>query len=158
MQNQPDPVMHRAAAGLAAAQRGDRAGARSIFDELWVGIGGDEGDPFHRCAIAHWMADVQDDPKDELEWDLRALDAAGSVTDARVADAGMPGPASALHPSLHLNLADVYLRLDDEERSRAHLEMGRSTIGSLPDDGYAAMIRDGFDRVEQQLGRPSQQA
>lgn len=149
--------MERAAEALAAGQRGDRAGARSIFEELWVDIGGDHGDPFHRCALAHWMADVQDDPNDELEWDLRALDAAGSVTDARVAEAGMPGPASALYPSLHLNLADVYLRLDDQERSRSHLELGRSTIGSLPDDGYAAMIREGLDRVEQRLGRTDSQ-
>lgn len=151
MQNQPDQVMERAAEGLAAGQRGDRAAARSIFDELWTQIGGDAGDPLHRCAIAHWMADVQDDPHEELAWELRALDAADSVTDARAEQAGMAANAAALYPSLHLNLADVHLRLGNEERSRAHLALGRSTIDSLPDDGYTAMIREGLTRVEEQL-------
>jgi hypothetical protein len=34
------------------------------------------------------MADVQDDVREELQWDQRALAAAGLLTDARLAQAG----------------------------------------------------------------------
>jgi hypothetical protein len=49
---------------------GDREEARSRFTALWDEIG-DEGDPLHHCTLAHFMADAQDDPEEELVWDLR---------------------------------------------------------------------------------------
>ena len=40
------------------------------------------------------MADVQDDLREELAWDLRALAAADLITDERAARAGLTRPVS----------------------------------------------------------------
>jgi hypothetical protein len=97
MQGQPQPR-------IALCQRGDREAARQLLTEAWEQVGPD-GDPFHRCAIAHWMADVQDDEREEIVWDLRALAAAELITSERPRQAGLTTPVRALSPSLHLNLA-----------------------------------------------------
>ncbi len=60
-----DDIMQRFADGLAASQGGDRELARATFATIWAEVG-DDGDPLHRCAIAHAMADVQDDLDAEL--------------------------------------------------------------------------------------------
>ena len=78
----PDGVMARIGQAMELAQQGRRDDARTLFAGLWDELGPD-GDPLHRVTVAHWMADVQDDPRDELTWDERALEAAGSVTDER---------------------------------------------------------------------------
>lgn len=56
--------------GMELSQRGERAAARRVFADVWEQVGGEDGDPLHRCALAHAMADVQDDVHDELTWDL----------------------------------------------------------------------------------------
>ena len=52
----------------------------------------------HRCGLAHAMADVQDDVRQELVWDQRALAAADLLTGARVAQAGVMLPVAGLVP------------------------------------------------------------
>jgi hypothetical protein len=146
----PDAVMTRVGEGIALSQAGNRAAARSLFDELWEQVGGD-GDPLHRCAVAHWMADLQDDPADELHWDLLALTAADSLTAVRATEGGVTTPVSAMYPSLHLNIADAYLRLHDEDRARQHLARGLASAKALPDDGYGQMIRSGLARLAERL-------
>ncbi len=94
--------------GIGLRERGEREAARRLFAELWDEIGGDAGDTFHRCAIAHFMADVQDKVEDELAWDLRALAAAEALSDDRVAQCGLSTPVAAFYPSLHLNLGECY--------------------------------------------------
>ncbi|MEW2442956.1 hypothetical protein [Micromonospora marina] len=86
-------------------QHGRREDARDLFTRIWDEIGGEQGDPLHVCVLAHAMADVQDDVRQELVWDRRALAAADLLTDEQVARAGVPMPAAGLYPSLHLNLA-----------------------------------------------------
>lgn len=146
-----DPVMGRIATAMGLGQQGERDAARRDFAGIWADIGGEAGDPFHRCALAHSMADVQDDVHDELLWDERALAAADALTDERVAEGGVPAGVAALYPSLHLNLADCHRRLGDQVAARRHLERGRAALGALPDDGYGRMIRDGFDRLAERL-------
>lgn len=128
-------------------QRGEREAAREVFAEVWAEIGGESGDPLHVCVLAHAMADVQDDPAEELVWDLRALAAVGAVTDERVAAAGVPLSVAGLYPSLHLNLCECYRKLGDRERAREQLELARGRLGALGDDDYGRLIRDGFVRV-----------
>jgi len=131
--------------------QGRREDARHLFARIWEEIGGENGDPLHVCVLAHSMADVQDDVRQELIWDQRALTAAGLITGDRVAQAGVPLSVAGLYPSLHLNLADCYRRLDDPGRAREHLEQARAGIGALGDDDYGRLIRDGLDRLTQQL-------
>lgn len=148
---EPDAIMTRIGKGIELGQRGELDAARSLFAEVWEEIGPD-GDAFHRCALAHSMADVQDDVHEELVWDLRALQAADSVTDERARQAGVGGQVSGFYPSLHLNLGEDYRKLGELDRARDHLEQGRAAVGALGDDGYGRMIKNGLDRLADRLG------
>lgn len=132
-------------------QRGQRAAARDLFAQIWDEIGGEQGDPLHVCVLAHSMADVQDDVRQELIWDLRALTAAGLLTDDRVAQAGVPLSVAGLYPSLHLNLGECYRKLGDLGRAREHLQHARSGMGALGDDEYGRLIKSGLERLEREL-------
>lgn len=149
----PEATLSRIAAAVEHGARGERDRARSILTDLWERIG-TTGDALHRCALAHAMADLQDEPDVELRWDLLALQAADGVTDDRLRLAGMPGPVAGLYPSLHLNLAEDYRKLGNTAAARRHLELGRAAASSLGDDGYGQMVRRGLDALGGQLADP----
>ena len=96
-------------------------------------------------------ADVQDDAAEELKWDLRALEAADSLTDERAAHAGVASPVAGFYPSLHLNLAECYRKLGDLQRAREHVRRGIAAVGTLGDDSYGRMIKGGLDRLAERL-------
>jgi hypothetical protein len=144
--------MTRIAGGIALRERGDREGARAVFAQIWDEIGREGGDPFYRCALAHSMADAQDDPRLELRWDLEALAAADLLTDERAARGGVAGPVAGFYPSLHLNLGECYRKLGDLDRARQHLDRGRAALGALGHDGYGQMIKNGLDGLAARLG------
>jgi hypothetical protein len=58
---------------------------------------------------------------------------------------------AALHPSLHLNLSECYRKLGDLPRARDHLQHARTNIDQLADDDYGRLIRDGLNRLSEQL-------
>ncbi|MFI7537419.1 tetratricopeptide repeat protein [Streptosporangium sp. NPDC049376] len=148
-----DPTMTRIGQGVELHHhQGQREAARDVFARIWDDIGGEQGDPLHVCVLAHSMADVQDDVRQELMWDLRALAAAGLLTDERVAQAGSPLSVAGLYPSLHLNLSECYRKLGDFDRAREHLQQARAGVGALDDDGYGRLIRGGLERLAEQLG------
>jgi hypothetical protein len=147
-----DPTITRIGQGVELHHhRGQREAARDLFVQIWDDIGGEQGDPLHVCVLAHAMADVQDDVRQELIWDQRALAAADLVTDERVAQAGVTLPVAGLYPSLHLNLGECYRKLGDLGRAREHLQQAQATIGALGDDGYARLIKDGLERLAERL-------
>lgn len=146
-----EPTMVRIGEGLKLSQRGERDAARRVFAEIWSDIGEDSGDPLHRCTLAHAMADVQDDAAEELLWDLRALEAAGLISDERAAEAGVKGSVRAFYPSLHLNVGECYRKLGDPDLARAHAERGRAAAGELGKDSYGEMIRNELDRLAERL-------
>ncbi|MER7418351.1 hypothetical protein ABT346_16470 [Micromonospora peucetia] len=145
-QNDADEVMASIGHALELGQAGDRAAARDALTELWHRIG-DTGDALHRCTIAHHLADLQDSVADELRWDRRALAAVTDLRNERVQQHDVSLRVRAFLPTLHLNLADGYRRAGDGERARHHLTVASPLAVELPDDGYGAMIRDGFARV-----------
>ena len=147
----PDDVLVRVGTAIALGGTGHRAEASALLSTLWQDIGGELGDPLHRCAIAHSMADAQDDPTEELRWDVRALEAAGLLTDERVIRAGMPGSAAGLFASLHLNLGDCYRRLGDRDSAREHLHRGIAALPALDEAGDGSMVREGLDRLGRRL-------
>jgi len=149
---EPDEIMTRIGRGTELSQQGERDRARQLFAEVWEEIGPD-GDPFHRCGLAHSMADVQDDPRQELVWDLRALEAADLITDDRARRAGVTSPIAGFYPSLHLNLGEVYRKLGDMSAARRHLDAGQAAIGALSDDGYAKLIKNGLAALAIRLSK-----
>ncbi|MFI1966405.1 hypothetical protein ACH429_20235 [Streptomyces pathocidini] len=146
-----DAVMTRIGQAVMLHRGGDREEARNRFAALWAEIG-EEGDPFHRCTLAHYMADTQDDPAEELEWDVRALQAADSLTDARVGAHHASLAVRAFYPSLHLNLAADYAQLGRPGAARHELARARACAGALGDDEYGDGIRAEIARLELELG------
>ncbi|WP_328321658.1 hypothetical protein [Streptomyces sp. NBC_00388] len=145
-----DAVMGRIGQVIMLLHGGDREEARNRFAGLWEEIGA-AGDALHRCTLAHYMADTQDDPEDELLWDLRALAAAESLDDARAGRHDATVAVRGFYPSLHLNLAADYLKLRRREAARLHLGRARSATGALADDGYGDGVRAAIDRLEWRL-------
>ena len=105
------------------------------------------------------MADLQDDVRDELRWDLRALAAADDVTEERAQAFARQFNGAldvrALYPSLHLNLGDDYRRLGASAQAREHLALAQQCMHVLPDDGYGRMIRGGIASLAERLGVPA---
>jgi hypothetical protein len=119
---------------------GDREEARNRLGDLWLEIG-ETGDPLPRCTLAHYMADAQDDPGDELAWDLRALTAAQGDSPA----------VRVFRPALHLSLAADYVKLHRPEAARLHLDRARAAAHVLGDDGYGRGVRTRIARLRHQL-------
>ena len=150
----PDALLTRIGQVVMLHHGGDREEARERLLGLWAELG-EDGDPLHRCTLAHYLADTQDDPTDELAWDLRALSAADELTDGRDAgDAGQKGAVAvrAFYPSLHLNLAADYVKLDRPDAARTHIRRARTACAVLADDGYGNGVRAAIGRLELRLG------
>jgi len=148
----PDAVLTRIGQVVMLHHAGDREEARHRYLVLWAEIG-EHGDPLHRCTLAHYLADTQDDPGDELAWDLRALSAAEELAQDDTAERhGGRLAARALYPSLHLNLAADYDRLGHREAARLHLRRARSAADALADDRYGERVRAAIRRLETRLG------
>jgi len=165
----PDAVLTRIGQVVMLHHGGDREEARERLLGLWAELG-EDGDPLHRCTLAHYLADTQDDPTDELAWDLRALSAADELADGR--NTGNPGEAEdtgntgdtgdvgqegaiairAFYPSLHLNLAADYVKLDRPDAARTHIRRARDACTVLADDGYGNGVRAAIGRLELRLG------
>ncbi|MDN3271846.1 hypothetical protein [Streptomyces sp. MA15] len=145
----PDALLTRIGQAVMLHHAGDREEARHRFLGLWTEIG-EHGDPLHRCTLARCLADTQDDPEDELAWDLRALTAAEEA-DGNPARDNAPA-VRALYPSLHLDLAADYARLGRRDAARAHLERARGAARTLADDRYGQDVQDAVRRLEARLG------
>ncbi|WP_241563029.1 hypothetical protein [Streptomyces sp. E1N211] len=133
-QTAPDALLTRIGQVVMLHHAGDREEARRRLLGLWAEIG-EDGDPLHRCTLAHYLADTQDDPGDELAWDLRALTAAEEAGGTPAYD-GAPA-VRGLYPSLQLNLAADYLRLGRPDAARAQpaLTLHQRTCGPRADTG-----------------------
>ena len=130
-------------AGIALREQGRSPEAKTLMEALVAEV--DSGDDaFAKVFLAHSLADVQEDPEDELAWDLRALALMDELTDQRAIERGNPGGKNALLPSLHLNLAVDYQRLGDDANARRHFELGRVHLDALADDAYGDSIRSAF--------------
>ncbi|KUO18148.1 hypothetical protein [Streptomyces dysideae] len=148
----PDAVLTRIGQVVMLHHAGDREEARRRLLDLWVELG-EDGDPLHRCTLAHYLADTQDDPCDELAWDLRALTAAEELTGQGCGESSAGAVAvRALYPSLHLNLAADYVKLGRAEAARVHVRRARGAAAVLGDDRYGDGVRAAISRLELRLG------
>jgi hypothetical protein len=145
-----DGLMHRIFTTIALAEAGHRDEARRDFSAISSEFRC-EDHPLHMCILAHYMADLQDDLSEELSWDLRALEASRRASDVEVCRLADGLTISQLRPSLHLNLADAYLRSGAESHSATHVKEGLASIDALPEGPYKAMVRRGLDRIANTL-------
>ena len=133
---------------VGGAQTGERAAGREGLLACWARTA--PADHAYRCVLAHYLADVQDALPDEVAWDTTALEEFAHLGGADLAAVGIPD-AAGLAPSLHLNLGDGYLRQGRFPDAAAQLQLGLAAAGTLDDDGYGRMIRDGLDRLASRI-------
>jgi len=146
-----DDVMSRVTAAVQSGQAGHRTTAREALEALWTEVEQRGGDAFHRCVIAHFLADLQDDDRDELMWDERALAAVSGVTDERAQEYDGSLQVRGLMPSLYLSLADDHRRLGDADRAHEFLDQARAVSDALGDDAYGELVRSGLEKISRAL-------
>jgi hypothetical protein len=147
-----DPTMTEIMAAIELIYAGERDLARTRLERTWALLGRDP-DPFHVCVLSHFMADVQDDVRQELAWDLRALSAAEHLSDFRVQKLHRSLTISGFLPSLHLNVADASFRLGDIEPAKKHLGICLDLVAGLSESPYNSMIRGGIEDLALRLER-----
>ncbi|EOM77208.1 hypothetical protein DW322_19575 [Rhodococcus rhodnii] len=138
-----DPVVAAIVEAVTAGRDGAAGPARESLLDLWATI----GPPLHRCTLAHYLADLYPDPAQALVWDIRALDAADTITDERVRQHDAYLHVAGFLPSLHLDVADGYRRLGSFDAAREHLENARRHGPVLADDAYGDLVRTGIEDV-----------
>jgi hypothetical protein len=97
--------------------------------------------------MAHALADTETEIASELEWDLRALEAATGSHEPEDREA-LPGIPASFFPSMHLSIAEDYRRIGDLERARRYVACAERRMEALPDDAYGALIRGGLRRLQ----------
>jgi hypothetical protein len=130
---------------VGRAQTGERAAGREGLLACWARTVA--ADHAYRCVLAHYLADVQESLADEVAWDTTALEEFAHLGGADLAAVGIPD-AAGLAPSLHLNLGDGYLRQGRLPDATAQLRAGLAAVGTLGDDGYGRMVREGLAGLE----------
>jgi hypothetical protein len=150
-----DDVMARVTAAVQRGQAGERVRARQDLEAIWAEVERGGGDDFHRCVIAHFMADLQEDDREELMWDERALAAVEGVSDERAQEFHESLRVRGFMPSLYLSLADDHRRLGDAHRAHEFFEKARATSDALGDDAYGELVRDILDKVGRALAEGS---
>jgi hypothetical protein len=131
---------------LAAINLGDKEQSRKRLLELWGRLS-PQGAALHLCTMAHALADTEANAADELEWDLRALEAA---TGSREPEDREPAPdiSASFFPSMFLSIAEGHRRLGDLERARRYVACAERRMDVLADDAYGNLIRSGLHRLQ----------
>ena len=144
------PEMKDIVEAVQALDQGDKAGARKRLLELWEAHSAN-GARLHMSVAAHFLADTEDGASEEMEWDLRALEAATGSRDAEDHEPLSPDFVTFL-PSLHGSVANGYRLLGDRERARRHVEIAVARSAVLADDDYGQLVRNGLRRLQAGVG------
>lgn len=147
-----DDVIARVTAAVQRGRDGQREDARRELETMWAEAA---DDALHRCMIAHFLADLQDDARAELQWDERALAAVAEVTDERAREYDGPLRVEGFLPSLHASLADDHRRLGDAVRARGFLAEARAAADALGDDAYGDLVRGAMEKIGRALDEGS---
>lgn len=132
-------------AAIQLALDGHTEAAAIRLQALWTTLA--EDDFFHRCVLAHYMADLQATPADELAWDKLALHAALAGS-AACFDGRLPGVTrSQFFPSLYLNLASSYEKIGDVTAARNHAQLAWDHMHALDDTPLADLTRNAIERL-----------
>ncbi len=143
----PDPTMEAIGKAVLLGHEGDTESARRDLLAIWSQIGV-AGDPFHRCTLAHYLADLYENPAEALIWDVRALDAADTVTDERAQRHNASLQVAGFYPSLHLNIADNLRRLGAFDAAAEHINSACQHTSALTEDAYGDTIRTATGEIQ----------
>lgn len=141
-----DPTMDAITTAVALGREGDATRARENLLAIWADVGV-SGDPLHRCVLAHHLADLYSDAAVALIWDVRALDAADSLTDQRAQEHDASLQVAGFYPSLHLNIADNLRRLGAFAAADEQIGRAEECAAALPRGAYGDMIRGAIQGV-----------
>lgn len=147
-----DPTMQAIGKAVSRGREGDVEASRRDLLAIWKTIGA-AGDPFHRCTLAHYLADLYENPAEALIWNVRALDAADSLTDRRAQQYHSTLQVAGFFPSLHLNIADDLRRMGAFGAADDHIRRAEQHIPALPDGDYGDTIRQAIIGVRQAIRR-----
>ncbi|MGW6442844.1 hypothetical protein [Lentzea sp. NPDC055074] len=150
-----DELMAEVTAAVQRGRAGERDAARAELESMWAEVEHGGGDDFHRCVIAHFLADLQDTQHDELMWDERALAAVRGVSDERAQQFDQSLRVRGFMPSLYLSLADDHRRLGDATSAHEFLEKARATSDALGEDPYGELVRGILGQVRRALAEGS---
>jgi hypothetical protein len=120
-----DDVMARIVAAVELGRGGEPTAARRALETMWDEMGGNDGDAFHRCVLAHFMADLQDA--------------------ARPRPPAVPVPQPRRRPR----------RLGEMERAQEFLDQTRSVSDVLGDDPYGTMIKAAMEDIDRAVAEDS---
>lgn len=150
----------RIAQAVILHRGGDREEARNRLRVLWGELEPTGASP-EGMTVAHYLGQTQDDARDAVFWDLRALAVAHELVGR---SAGYVPPAGrqrrmsrqlrearALYPRLLLSLASTYARLGDPGAARLQLSRARTALRAQWQERYGADLRAMADRLEQGL-------
>lgn len=142
-----DPKLEQIMESFRQFCRGEQTAARAEMAQLWKDL--EDAPAYHRCVLAHFIADTQQAGAGELEWDLRALEIAQAALEA-----GDDPTAEAVEkflPSLHMNAADSLRKQSDFSRAAEHVEQGLRLSGNLGLGPYGQKVRAELIRIEAQV-------
>lgn len=150
----PDPTMEAISKAVVRGREGDIESARSDLLAIWQRIGV-AGEPFHRCTLAHYLADLYEDPAEALVWDVRALDAADTLTDGRTKQFDPGFDVAGFLPSLYLNIADNLRRLASFDTASTHVETAKELSAALTAGPYADQMARWIQQVADLINKKS---
>ena len=126
-----NPVVQLCVKGMNAEGEGKIEEARQLFQQAWDMATND----FEAFTAAHYLARNQEDPNDNLKWNLEALARASAIKDEST---------RGYYPSLYLNVAKSYETLGNMEEAARHYQLAADSCKHLPDGKYADMIKSGI--------------
>jgi tetratricopeptide (TPR) repeat protein len=134
-----NPVVQLCVKGMNAEGEGNIEEARRLFQQAWDEATND----FEAFTAAHYLARIQEDPNDNLKWNLEALIRASKIKDEST---------RGHYPSLYLNVAKSYETLGNNDEAVRYYQLAADSTQYLPDGKYADMIRSGISSGLKRVG------
>lgn len=115
------------------------------YAQIWVSLK-DTNYYWPRMMLEHLAADLEDDPRVALRWDLMSLREATVILSGQD-PAGNVAEAAGSIASIHLSIAQGYLAMNRPGPCLRHCDAGDEYARELDDDVYGRQVRRGLARV-----------
>ncbi len=125
--------------GMSFEAEGKRGEAEKLFQEAWDLA----SDNFEAFTAAHFLARSQKDPKDNLKWNMEALNRANTIAGEEM---------KCHYPSLYLNIAKSYENLDNRSDAYHFYNLAANYNKYLPSGKYGDVIKSGISQGLQRTG------